>query len=102
MAFAFLKRWFARSPVPRPDLHFLLYTRAECPLCDQAWEMLLRYQERYQFALEIKDVDEEEDLMHEFGACVPVVMIDGQVRFRGHVNEVLLQRILNAKDKRGT
>jgi len=101
MAFAFLKRWFARSPVPRPDLHFLLFTRAECPLCDEAWEMLLRYQERYQFALEIKDVDEEEDLMHEFGACVPVVTIGGQVRFRGHINEVLLQRILDAKGKRG-
>jgi hypothetical protein len=101
MAFSFLRRWLARSPVPRPDLHFLLYTRAACPLCDEAWEMLLRYQERYQFALEIKDVDEAEDLMHEFGACVPVVIIDGQVRFRGHINEVLLQRILDAKGKRG-
>ena len=77
-------------------MHFLLYTRAACPLCDKALEMLLRYQKRFGFPLEIKDVDEAEDLVREFGACVPVVTIDGQVRFRGHINEVLLQRILDA------
>jgi glutaredoxin len=97
MTFSFLRRWLARTTAPRPDLHFLLYTRAACPLCDKALEMLLRYQKRYGFALEIRDVDEAEDLMHEFGAFVPVVTIDGRVRFRGHISEVLLQRILNAK-----
>jgi glutaredoxin len=101
MAFSFLRRWLARTAVPRPDLHFLLYTRAACPLCDEACEMLLRYQKSHRFVLEIKDVDEAEDLVHEFGACVPVVTIDGQVRFRGHINEVLLQRILDAKVEQG-
>ena len=32
----------------RPDLCFLLYTRtAACPLCDEAWDLLLRYQKNY-------------------------------------------------------
>jgi glutaredoxin len=96
MGFSFLWRWLARTTAARPDLHFLLYTRAACPLCDEAWEILLRYQKRYGFTLEIKDVEEAEDLVREFGACVPVVMIDGKVRFRGRINEVLLQRILDA------
>ena len=97
MAFSFLGRWLARTPVPRPDLHFLLYTRAACPLCDEAREMLLRYQKQYGFDLETKDVDASADLVREFGECVPVVTIDGQVRFRGHINEVLLRRILDAR-----
>ena len=95
MAFAFLWRWFARTPVQRRSMHFLLYTRAACPLCDEAWELLSRSQKRYGFVLETKDVDDAEDLVREFGNCVPVVLIDGKVRFRGRINEVLLQRILD-------
>jgi hypothetical protein len=96
MDLTFLWRWFARRPMPRPDLCFLLYTRAACPLCDEAWEVLLRYQEEYGFPLEKKDIDESPDLAREFGACVPVVMVNGRWRFRGHINEVLLRRLLNA------
>ncbi len=45
---------------------------------------------------ETKDVDESEQLVCEFGNCVPVVAINGKVRFRGQVNEVLLRRLLEA------
>ena|SRR5437867_3800226 len=96
MALAFLWRWFARRPAQRPELHLLLYTRAACPLCEDAWELLLRYQNRYGFVLETRDVDQSADLVREFGDCVPVVAIDGKVRFRGRINEVLLRRILDA------
>ena len=97
MAFEFLRQWFARSPRQRPDLHILVYTRAACPLCHEAWELLHTYQQRYAFVLECKDVDDSADLLREFGQSVPVVTINGQVRFRGHVNEVLLRRLLEAK-----
>ena len=60
---------------------------------------MLRYQKRFGFVLEARDVAESEDLTRDFGNCVPVVTIDGKVRFRGHVNEVLLQRILQAKNE---
>jgi glutaredoxin len=97
MALDFLKRWFARTPRQRPDLHFLLYTRVACPLCDKASGILTRYQQRYGFSLESKNVDEAEDLVRQHGNCVPVVVVNGKVRFRGHVNEVLLQRILDGE-----
>ncbi len=95
MSFEFLKRWLTRQPAPRPDLHFLVYTRAACPLCEEAWELLVRYQERYGFSLESKNVDEAAELMGAFGNCVPVVAVNGTVRFRGRINEVLLQRIFD-------
>ena len=97
MAFEFLRRWFARRPRQRPDLRFLLFTRAACPLCDEAGELLARYQQRYGFLLEAKDVDESPDLVREYGEWVPVVTINGQVRFRGRINEVLLRRMLEAE-----
>ena len=97
MGLEFLRRWFARPVVQRPDLHVLVYTRAACPLCDEAWALLQGYQQHYGFALESKDVDESADLVREFGQSVPVVTIQGQVRFRGHINEVLLRRMLEAK-----
>jgi glutaredoxin len=96
MSLAFFRRWFASKPRQRPDLVFLLYTRAACPLCDDAHELLTHYQKQFGFVMETKDVDESEQLTCDFGNCVPVVAVNGKVRFRGHINEVLLRRILDA------
>jgi glutaredoxin len=74
----------------------VVFTRKACPLCDEAWELLERLQARHGFSLEAIDVDESAELVREHGNWVPVVAINGQVRFRGHVNEVLLMRLLEA------
>ncbi len=95
MAFAFLWRLLRLLPRQRPDLRVVVLTRASCHLCEEAWELLQRQQRRYGFALAAQDIDESADLVREHGACVPVVTINGRVRFRGHVNEVLLRRILD-------
>ena len=65
-------------------------------VCDEALAVLDRYQKLHGFTLETRDVDQSPELVCEFGNCVPVVVIDGVVRFRGHVNEVLLRRLLDA------
>jgi glutaredoxin len=95
MAFTFLLRWLRLAPKQRPDVRVIVFTRATCPLCEEAWELLQRQQRRYGFTLEAKDIDESAELVREHGEWVPVVAINGQVRFRGHVNEVLLRRILD-------
>lgn len=82
---------------PRPDLHVVLFTREGCHLCDDAWMLLTRARERYQFQLEAKDVDTSPEWIAAYGECVPVVTVNGKVRFRGNVNEVLLQRILHGE-----
>jgi len=40
------------------------------------------------------DIDANPALRERYNECVPVVEIDGKERFRGRINEVLLQRIL--------
>jgi glutaredoxin len=89
-------RMFLRRPRQRPDLRFVLFTRQGCHLCDDAWAILTKAQQRHGFPLEVKDVDTSPDWVKEYGDCVPVVLVNDKVRFRGNVNPVLLDRLLNA------
>ena len=74
----------------------VMYTRPGCHLCEEAWEMLRGYQPRYGFQLEAKDVDTDRSLAALHGNWVPVVTVDGKVRFRGRINETLLKRLLES------
>lgn len=68
----------------------VLYTRSGCHLCEEAREVLIRHG----LFPQIIDIDSDPELVKRYTACVPVVVIDGQERFRGRVNEVLLKRLL--------
>lgn len=68
----------------------VLYTRKGCGLCDEAHILLLRHG----FAPVLVDIDEDSTLVETYGNCVPVVTLDGKVRFRGRVNQSLLLRLL--------
>jgi glutaredoxin len=68
----------------------VLYTREGCHLCDDARQEL----ERHGIAPQCIDIDADSSLRERFDTCVPVVEIDGRIRFRGRVEPVLLRRIL--------
>jgi len=91
-----LERWLGRGTRRRPDLRFVLYTRAGCHLCEVAMDMLARLRLAYGFSLETRDVDADPALKSRYDQCVPVVEVNGKERFRGRINEVLVQRILDA------
>ena len=74
----------------------VLYTRAGCHLCDQAKEVLKRYQERFGLEIQEVDIDQDRELKSRYDQCVPVVSLDGKERFRGRINEVLLRRLLKS------
>jgi glutaredoxin len=78
----------------------VVYTRERCPLCDEAIEFLTREKEQLGFHLTLVDVDSSEALREQHGDCVPVVEVDGKVRFRGHVNPVLWRRMITALTSR--
>ena len=67
-----------------------LYTRQGCHLCDEALAVL----RRYGITPQLVDIDADPALRKRYNVCVPVVEIDGKERFRGHINEVLLKRLL--------
>jgi hypothetical protein len=42
----------------------------------------------------VVNIDDAPTLRERFDTCVPVVEFDGKIRFRGHVDPVLLRRLL--------
>lgn len=82
----------SRHPGGPPTREIVLYTRSGCHLCEDAEAILA------QFGLRPRkvDIDGDPELTARHGTCVPVVEIDGRVRFRGRVDRTLLQRLLRA------
>jgi hypothetical protein len=89
-----------RSPQPLFRTCRLL-TREHCHLCDEALAILMRFQDALP-PIEIVDIDNDPLLIRQFGESVPVVEIDGQVRFRGAVDPVLFQRLIDAAELRSS
>ena len=79
----------AERPTPTPR-QVIVYSRQGCHLCDDAVDLLAEFGLR----ADVVDIDQDPELVGRYDCCVPVVEIDGKVRFRGHVNRVLLQRLV--------
>lgn len=79
-----------------PLVRVTLYTRANCCCCQTAREVLAEYQAAG--GVEVEEVDASDPALGSFiGPTVPVVAVDGKVRFRGEVNRVLLDRLIAAR-----
>lgn len=70
----------------------VLYTREGCHLCDDALALL----QSHGLSPRLVDIDKDPELRQKFDVCVPVVELDGVVRFRGRVEPVLLRRLLKS------
>jgi glutaredoxin len=92
-----LTRLAADTTAESSNRSVIVYTRRGCHLCDEACDLL----QRYGLSPQLIDIDTDPELCNEYTECVPVVVIDGQVRFRGRVNEVLLKRLLRRPGSNG-
>jgi len=75
------------------DPKVIIYTRTGCHLCDDAID-LVRQQQVHPILI---DIDADPQLREQFNVCVPVVEIEGKIRFRGKVDPVLLRRTIRAE-----
>ena len=73
-----------------------LYTRAQCCCCHAAREVLEEYRGLHGFRFEEVDATDPsfEPLI---GPTVPVIAVNGKVRFRGEVNRLLFERLIEAR-----
>lgn len=54
-------------------VHFILYSRSYCHLCDDMMEALQALSSEYPFTVELIDVDADEALVAQFDELVPVL-----------------------------
>lgn len=73
--------------------HVVLYTRDNCPLCEEAHSLLNEYA-KYLPPIVVIDISKDDDLTKTHGTWIPVIEIDGRIRFRGRVSESLLRRMI--------
>ena len=71
----------------------VIYSRANCPLCDEAADVLADYAHWLPQGVAV-NIDGDPELLQKYDTLVPVVACDGKVRFRGRVDERLLRRLI--------
>jgi len=74
------------------------FTRSDCPLCDEAMDVLEDYGD-WLPEIVFVDIDRHAELVQKYGDCVPVLEVDGRVRFRGRIQRWLLERQLLARNR---
>lgn len=79
---------------PLAHLVVVLYTRPGCHLCDDAKALLTERKCYWGFQLQETNIDADQQLKQRYGECVPVVAVDGKVRFRGRVERALFERLM--------
>jgi glutaredoxin len=93
---ALISRLLHRTPRAE-HLTVTVYTRAQCCCCHKAIDVLNEAQKRFGFRIDLVDIDSDPELVAQYDTEVPVVLVDGKVRFRGVVNPALLNRLLSAE-----
>lgn len=74
--------------------HIQLYTRVQCPLCDEAKKMLNDLQRQHSFTLEEIDISTSDNLTEKYGLMIPVVVIDKiEVQF-GKIDKYVIKDYL--------
>jgi Glutaredoxin-like domain (DUF836) len=74
----------------------VLYSRDGCCLCDEARQVLMRVRARLPFALQERDIEQDDALHHAYLERIPVVTIDEVEAFELFVDEGELERRLTA------
>lgn len=79
---------------PRP---VTLYTRADCPLCDEARALLDRLGARLGFAIEAVDIDADPELRGRYNYAVPVVAVGSEEVARAPIRPAALEAALRER-----
>ena len=78
----------------RPDARVVVYSRADCCLCDDALAEIERARRSEDFEVKVVDVDGDPELAARYGEEVPVIEVDGRKAFKYRVSaEDLLRRL---------
>jgi glutaredoxin len=75
----------------------VLYGRPGCHLCDEARIVLHRVRATHPFALEERNIEDDDDLLRRYLERIPVVTVDGEECFQFFVDEPKLRAQLGGR-----
>jgi glutaredoxin len=78
-----------------------LYSRVGCHLCDVMKEQIDKYAGRYEFTLDVVDIDQDPKLREEYNWDVPVLVVDGEKIAKYRLDEAMLLRRLDGSRSNG-
>jgi glutaredoxin len=82
-----LEALFARrAPRETAPLELVLYTRADCPLCEEMKAELARARVTPPFRLREVDIESDPELVARHGLSIPVLEIGGRPAFKGRLS----------------
>lgn len=85
------------SSVPKPPVRITLYTKRDCPLCDEADRIIRGCIAQRHVVYEQVDITQDPSLQKSYGQTIPVVAIDGNPLFFGKVSAFRLEKILSGQ-----
>ncbi|MCY3881822.1 MAG: glutaredoxin family protein [Chloroflexi bacterium] len=74
-----------------------LYTRADCPLCDEARALLDRLAANLGFTVEAVDIDADPELRSRYNYAVPVIAVGSEEIARAPVRAAALETSLRER-----
>ncbi|RFM25465.1 MAG: glutaredoxin family protein [Candidatus Thermochlorobacter aerophilum] len=77
-----------------------LYSKDGCCLCDEAKAVLMKVREEIPFEFREIKLNDDENLINEYGTKIPVVFINGRLAFKYHVYELELKDKLRRELRR--
>ena len=72
----------------------ILYSKATCPLCDEAAHLLDELQEEMDFSVKTVDIYSDEALLEKFMLMIPVVEISGEIVDYGRISKNIIRKRL--------
>ena len=68
-------------------INIRIYTKSDCPLCDEMSEIVNRAPEKDQWQIEYVDIETDEGLKQKYGQEIPVMFINGRKAFKARMTE---------------
>ena len=68
-----------------------IYSKPDCPLCDDAKEVLLAVRQRVPFDLEEINIESDPALFEQFKYDIPVVFVEGRKAFKHRLDPKTLE-----------
>jgi hypothetical protein len=73
---------------------FVVYSRGNCPLCDEFIAELARLLAPFDETVDLRDVDADPLAQRRYGLKIPVLTVDGSLVCHGRLDAAVVTRLL--------